>query len=235
MIIFESKTHMENRSLTTVCKEYISEMTKDHNHRFWSWDFCIDVFKYPPIKYLHSLQLASYLASWGMYRGSGGLLQKNHLIHEGVIPLLSSSPYNNLKCTEFNEIKKSDINQLLELKFHLCDYYKSIPFNHRTQPNKSISPTDTLISKIILGTLGCVPAYDQYLKDGLKHENFAYKDFSKGSLEELFSFIENNFVEIKNIQAFIKAELGMHYPVMKIVDMYFWKIGYELYLIKHTN
>ena len=43
-----------------------------------------------------SLQLAFYLASWGMYRGSSFLLQKDYKVHEAVVKELLDSKYNCL-------------------------------------------------------------------------------------------------------------------------------------------
>ena len=38
-----------------------------------------------------TLQLAFYLASWGMYRGSSELLQKDYLIHEPIVEIIRSN------------------------------------------------------------------------------------------------------------------------------------------------
>jgi len=52
---------------------------------------------------------------------------------------------------------------------------------------------------------------------GLKHSKF-----NAGSLNELFDFIIDNKIEIEQCQSLIKQKINKHYPVMKILDMYFW-------------
>ena len=63
-------------------EKYLSNMVQDSNHRFKSWEYCYTAFgNLDSVDYL-SLHLAFYLASWGMYRGSCGILWKDYTIHE---------------------------------------------------------------------------------------------------------------------------------------------------------
>ena len=96
-----------------------------------------------------------------------------------------------------------------------------------TDKSKPISPTDTLLSKIMLGTLGCVPAYDRYFIDGLKEMKMEHASFNEASLNELFNFIDKNQNEVIQVQKLILSKTQIHYPQMKILDMYFWQIGYD--------
>ena len=79
----------------------------------------------------------------------------------------------------------------------------------------------------MLGTLGCVPAYDRYFIDGLKEKKMEHTGFNEESLNELFKFLEKNKIEIDEAQKLIKTKTERHYPLMKILDMYFWQIGYD--------
>jgi len=206
--------------------KYLSGIMSDRFHRYTSWENCFEAFCVSEKSEMHALHLAFYLASWGMYRGSSGLLQKNHLIHQGAVEILFDY-IKNLQCNKTKEIEPKDIENMFSLKNELSEYYSNIEFSKGTDVSKSISPTDTLISKIILGTLGCVPAYDRYFIEGIKLNNFENYSFNKESLHELFHFIEINEVEIYHIQDTIKSNLKKHYPVMKIIDMYFWQLGYD--------
>ena len=59
-------------------EKYLSNMVQDSNHRFKSWEYCYTAFgNLDSVDYL-SLHLAFYLASWGMYRGSCGILWKDY-------------------------------------------------------------------------------------------------------------------------------------------------------------
>lgn len=62
----------------------------------------------------------------------------------------------------------------------------------RATPTLHVSPTDTLVTKVLLGTLGCIPAYDTFFING------------------------------------VTCWSGITYPVMKLADMYFWSLGYQL-------
>ena len=161
-----------------------------------------------------------------MYRGSSGLLQKNHKIHNGAVDILLKKEYQCLRCNPSNEISISETDIILNLKDELSNYYKGFTYK-KSGKILSISPTDTLISKIILGTLGCIPAYDRYFLAGLKLNNFKHFQFNQSSVFEIFNFLEKNISTFEYAQNLIKTHSKTHYPLLKIVDMYFWEIGYE--------
>lgn len=109
----------------------------------------------------------------------------------------------------------------------MAKHYSSIYFTKGADKPKPISPTDTLLSKIMLGALGCVPAYDRYFINGLKEMKMEHTGFNEASLIELVTFIEKNKKEINQAQNLIKNKTKKHYPMMKLLDMYFWQIGYD--------
>lgn len=213
--------------ITPIIEKYLTCITTDANHRYKSWDNCHQAFNVSGQSEIQTLELAFYLASWGMYRGSSGLLQKNHLIHKGAVDILFSVDSQKLKCHQNNEVSIDNIKEILRLKNKLASYYSSIYFTKGYEEPKPISPTATLLSKIMLGTLGCVPAYDRYFKDGLKEMRMLNTSFSALSLSELFNFIDKNSTEIENAQKLIKEQTNNHYPKMKILDMFFWQIGFD--------
>lgn len=214
-------------SIITIIEKYLMSITSDEFHRYKSWDVCHQSFNISKQTDSHILQLAFYLASWGMYRGSSGLLQKNHLIHKGTVDIIFNKQHQKLKCNINNEVSKENIVEIITLKNELATHYSGILFTKGTDVSKPISPTDTLLSKIMLGTLACVPAYDRYFIDGLKEMKMENTGFNEASLNELFKFIDKNKDEIDNAQKLIKSKTGNHYPIMKIIDMYFWQIGYD--------
>lgn len=214
-------------SIVEIIKKYLSGITADEFHRYKSWDNCFQSFSYSTKSEIQILELAFYLASWGMYRGSGGLLQKNHLIHKGAVDIIYSKTSQKLKCNQTTEIKREKIEDIVAVRDELAKHYSGIYFTKGADKPKPISPTDTLLSKIILGTLGCVPAYDRYFIVGLKEMKMKHIGFNEASLNELFNFIDDNKNEIDQAQKLIKTETQRHYPLMKILDMYFWQIGYD--------
>ncbi|WP_271767962.1 hypothetical protein [Aquimarina algiphila] len=210
--------------MVSIVNTYLN-LSSDTNHRYNSWKHCYSAFgEVKNIKIL-SLHLGFYLASWGMYRGSSGLLQKDYLVHQGAVEILIN--FVNLRCIPDKEVKFQDTENILDLIKKLQDYYKNITYilDNKT---KHISPTDTLISKILLGTLGCIPAYDRFFKDGAIKEGIVASTINKNSLIALFNFIKENKKELSDIQQQLLSKTNFYYPIMKIVDMYFWKIGYDL-------
>ena len=216
--------------IISTIEKYLISIISDDFHRYKSWDNCFQAFKTPEQSYTQVLELAFYLSSWELYRGSGGLLQKNHLIHKGAVEIVFLKKNQKLKCNQINEVKRKKIDAILELKNQLANHYSSIYFAKGVAKPKPISPTDTLLSKIILGTLGCVPAYDRYFINGLKEMKLKYHTFDIDSLNELFDFWIFKKKEIENAQKIIWEKTQTYYPLMKIVDMYFWQTGYEIEL-----
>jgi len=87
--------------------EFYDQLKNDEYHRYKSWEHCFSYFqKSQEIKNDYaSLQLAFYLASWGMYRGSSYLLWKDYKIHEDLIDLLKQK---NMIPYELDLIKEND-------------------------------------------------------------------------------------------------------------------------------
>jgi len=238
---------------------YNNMCSEEKNRRYKSWEYCKNYFDEnrdkindPKVLEFMCLHLAFYLASWGMYRGSSFLLQNDYMIHENVIKIILDPEYdmlwnynpiensegNNIKFLDKlfgtdEEIKNKDKNQ------HWCGLIGKIEKAYKFDENDEDIATDTLITKILIGTLGCIPAYDRFLKQGIadfnKKTKNKYKGFtqtlSKKSFKEMFKIIkECNFDSVKGIKYY-----GKKYPIMKLVDMYFWEIGYELDILAYLN
>lgn len=135
-----------------------------------------------------------------MYRGSSGLLQTNRLAHEGAIKILLSARHTSLKCHSDFEVTDRNISGILALRDDLSAHYSTISFSKGDVLSKAISATQTLTSKIMLGTFGCVPAYDQYFRKGLKVMGIRATNFEQQSLRILFAFVDKNKTELTNVQ-----------------------------------
>ena len=158
--------------------EFYNDLKSDENGRYRSWEHCYSRFikargsNDVDYDYL-SLQLAFYLASWGMYRGSSFLLQKDYKVHIPVVKELLSEKYDvlaGIKCVSFRE--KSNQQLLLDINSFLGLYYDKIRREVKEQELKN-QLSFTLITKILMGTLGCVPAYDRYFIAGIKNQKVA--------------------------------------------------------------
>ncbi len=203
--------------------------------RYKSWEYCYKFFSKSEQEIKKNLDpaclnLAFYLASWGMYRGSSFLLQKDYLVHKpAVLKILEQKDY--FRKIDFSKIKSG--NNEKEIAGEIAGLISEIKKSYGVYKNKV---SDTLASKIILGTLGCIPAYDQYFISGLKeHLDNNKKKYNglltinKKSLSYLFDFYRKNEKQTSGAKDKIKkiTKSDEPYPAMKLVDMFFWGIGFE--------
>ena len=200
----------------------------DPFHRFASWEKCYSFFSklrrnrrlVRRNTELANFHLGFYLASWGMYRGSSFLLKKSMDIHRQPIKEILNPNYDSLWNADPSCLKHPKTLDLLsELKSALNDLYL-----RQTRDTKTIS--DTLITKIMLGTLGCTPAYDRFFKKGCqKHNVRPYSNFSKRSIESLSEFYCEHSKTFESVSDKIKKDRRITYPPMKLIDMFFWSVG----------
>jgi hypothetical protein len=203
---------------------YYGEIIGDTHHRYRSWEHCYRFFREVKPSGIAAqrrhaaLQLGFYLASWGMYRGSTFLLQHAYTIHLGVVDCLASSHFAPLWEREFgcqaDDVKLVPV--ILEAVEAISKAYSQFG-----------QPTETLVTKVLLGTFGCLPACDQYFIAGFRRAGLGYSYLNTRFIKKLLAFSREHLTELRSEQATIKDHSGAHYPLMKIVDMYFWQLGYE--------
>ncbi len=212
--------------------EYYKQLRDVKNARFRSWEHCYKCFhdarkNYPEVDYDYlSLQFAFYLASWGMYRGSSFLLQKDYKIHIPVVKELLKPEYDCLSGLECKGLENKVIqNKLRKLRTFMEDYYDQFRKNKETGEVKNKLST-TLITKILMGTLGCVPAYDRFFINGVKELNVTTGVYNKESLLGLVEFYEKSREKLEAVKKDMKV-YDLPYPQMKLLDMAFWQIGFD--------
>jgi hypothetical protein len=94
-------------------------------------------------------------------------------------------------------------------------------------PSESRQASDTLVTKVILGTFGCLPACDRFFINGFKDAGFQFSYVNANFIQRVLQFTRDNFRELREEQARIDGMARMRYPLMKLVDMYFWEVGFE--------
>lgn len=109
---------------------------------------------------LTALTFSTYLSHWGMFRGSSNLKDTNTLFFEHLITKLIGKkgillPISEYSFNDFENQHRADVKLVIEDIKNLL--YKN-----------GVSPTSTLISKMIMGILGNIPAYDTEFTKGLK-------------------------------------------------------------------
>lgn len=211
-------------SVAEKIQRYHHGIESDEHHRYRSWEHCYAFFRRTPAASLMSqretaaLQLGFYLASWGMYRGSSFLLQHAYTVHLGVVDCLARPEFSPLWKTEFGSTPADA--ELVPLVLSAVDAIRQA-YSHFGQA------TDTLVTKVILGTLGCLPACDRYFISGFKHVGLRYSYLNASFVKRVLQFCLDYSEPLRQEQRRIARATQAHYPLMKLIDMYFWQIGYE--------
>ncbi len=213
--------------------KFYKELNEDPNGSSRSWEHCYSVFYKARQKQISdddidflSLHLAFYLASWGMYRGSSFLLQKDYQTHKPVVReilLKKYDPLFGIKCSEFKDLKNREL--LKDIEIYLKDFFNPIRASVKKKTiHNDIS--EILITKILIGTLGCVPAYDRYFVESIRKHKITSGTYSVESIRKLAAFYEENEKEFEAIRVNMKVG-DMPYPQMKVLDMGFWNMAFD--------
>lgn len=152
---------------------------------------------------------------------------KRHLAHVPVVKELLNKKYDALagiECAAFKE--ESNQKLLQDINSFLEKYYDKIRHEVKEQEIKN-QLSYTLITKILMGTLGCVPAYDRYFIAGIKNQKVATGNYNLNSIMQLVEFYERNSKRLEPVREKMEVE-GMPYPQMKMLDMGFWQVGFDL-------
>ena len=204
-------------------RTYYDQCDRNPDGRYRSWEHCYRFFQEHCLDLLHvkktaALQLGFYLASWGMYRGSSFLLQHAFTAHLPVIHVLASPQFSDLWQRDVGT-QDGDV-ELAETLLALVDSVKAAYKRFGT-------PTDTLATKILLGTVGCLPACDRYFIRGFRKQGYPYSGVNLPLVNRILEFVTRNRRELAETQATIFDRGGLRYPLMKLVDMYFWQLGFD--------
>jgi len=160
------------------------------------------------------------------------LLWKDYLIHKDVVEHLLSK--RHLQGVNFTEATKQELEEIFDLIAWIKSWYQNnIEFINGKK--KKVNVTDTLATKIILGSLGCIPAYDRYFIDGIRNKGLSYSGLKPANFASVVNFYKQNQEEFSYANQAILKRSGVNYPPMKLVDMYFWEIGYEIDKNSSTN
>ena len=197
---------------------------RHHDARYASFDFCFNYFQGARASgtldqlldddkvEMTCLQLGFYLASWGMFRGRAEIMQRSSHALKPVVETLIQAD-SALWTIDAPDLR-SHADEVVALAQRIRESFGE---------NASIS--DTLTTKILLGVMGSVPAFDQYFRKG-----FAVSTFSKNSVRKVGQFYEEtreivDSFEIETLDFLTGSGTGRLYPKSKIIDMGFFISG----------
>lgn len=217
--------------LISAAQTFYDDARANENGRSRSWEHCYRVFRdartdpSPDYDYL-SLHLAFYLASWGMYRGSSFLLQKDYKVLSPVVEEILKPEYDCLfgvACVGLREpeVQERYTNVYDDIAEHFWPIRNEVAGREIAS---SVSPI--LVTKILMGTLGCVPAYDRFFQDGVATYKVTTQEYSTNSVLKLVDFYEEHIDRLEEARRGMRVG-DLIYPQMKLLDMGFWQIGFK--------
>ncbi len=173
------------------------------------------------------LHLGFYLASWGMFRGSTALLGKSLPVIEPVIKAIAAEPAATWTL---------DIG---DYQVHSGDFVRVYNTLSETLPKTraDYDPTQTLVTKIMLGVFGSVPAFDQYVVAGFRRHQRSIgsraSPFGSSALSKLSSLYTDpahrpyidRHVRMTTTLQFGGTPGNLKYPKAKILDMILYVEG----------
>ena len=162
--------------------------------------------------------------SWGMYRGSSFLLQKDYKVHIPVVKILLEKKYDPLVGISAEGLTEdANLDLLDEVSERTRRAYAVEQPSFEGAANKA---TDTLVTKILLGTLGCVPAYDRYYVQTVKRCNISAGVYSRKSVRDVAVYYLSHKDEFESLREELST-CGTRYPAMKLMDMCMWQLAFE--------
>jgi hypothetical protein len=227
------KSKKTSLSFVDAANDFNRTIKNDEFSYLNSWKQCHDAFSRPENQKMDdeelALRLSFFLASWGMYRGSGFIFRKDYRIHLDIVSILMKPKYKELRDIPLSEINKKAIGLMVTLFNELSkSYKKNTEIVNGVRHKGGMEPSILLITKIMLGALGCVPAYDKYVKKALAIKRIVSSRFDHGSLSALVRFAKENRGEINKAKDILQnGSKGVPYPDMKVLDMGLWFFGKE--------
>ena len=148
--------------LISAAQTFYDDARANENGRSRSWEHCYRVFRdartdpSPDYDYL-SLHLAFYLASWGMYRDSSFLRQKDYKVLSPIVEEILKPEYDCLFGLACADLRNSDVRaQLTKLYDYIADYF--CPMRDQVAGREVESPVSSvLITKILMGRSAACP------------------------------------------------------------------------------
>ena len=159
-----------------------------------------------------------------MYRGSTFLLQKDYRVHIPIIKILQEDKYDTLHAISAEGLMEEKNLKLIEdivLRIRKAYANEKPPTGKKTN-----DASDTLVTKILLGVFGCVPAYDQYYIKAVNEYNISSGQFNECSIRGIAEYYIRNKDDFEKLRIKISSD-EIEYTPMKLMDMCMWQLGFS--------
>lgn len=208
------------QELPDAASDFVAAYRKSN---FQAWDECYRAFGEMRETRLRSdtkkewlcVHLTAYLAAWGTYRGSSFLLKYGYAVHKAAVERIMDAEYDGLRGLRLADCTEKKNEKILKLYGEIRECYRAFG-----------NASDTLATKIMLGTLACVPGYDTNVRAALSRMGLQ-QAFPKSphKLQELFDRCgQPDFASIPALRPL--ADMGQ--PDMKILDFCLFLYGQKI-------
>ena len=214
-------TDLTNVAIQAILDEYLRD--RRPIERYASFDYCFNYFQSHAERgrvaelaegaslEISCLQLGFYLASWGMYRGAALRLQRSLAYLVPAVDVIATSP-NEIWTTDANDYSYEASSLILDV-------------GQRLRASFPEGASDTLVTKVMLGVFGCVPAFDRFFRTGLR-----VSGFSRSALGRIAQFYQDNAEVIERYRVptldfATGSDTGRRYTRAKVIDMIFFVEG----------
>lgn len=204
--------------------EYLGD--RQPTSRYASFDYCFNYFQEHleqgrlgdllrgDALQVSCLQLGFFLASWGMFRGPAELLQRSVKTYVPVIEALVSAPAGLWRL----DVDQYDDSSIAAIR----------KFADQLRGALHVGASDILVTKVMLGTMGCVPAFDRNFMGGFHCSTFGPK-----ALHRIGQFYRVNADAIEagrshTLEFGTGSPTGRRYTKAKVIDMIFYVEGDRL-------
>lgn len=214
-------------------KNLIETFMKDYSvdKRNASYDFCYLYFQRNKGQLVGKnmecscMHLWSYLASWGMLRGSSALLQYSPAVLKELIKYFDSISTSAIWSVDVDSYNSTTNKLIIDVYNKIASILKNNTHN---------APSVTLVTKIMLGVFGCVPAIDSYFYKTFHLLYGGYGVLGQNELDNLENFHQQHSKVINKIiipvMDFEGNPTSFPYKKAKLIDMYGYMVGQH---VKH--
>ena len=198
--------------------------------RYASFDYCYRYFRCSsPDELVRDMEksclvVGFYLASWGMFRGSSALLQKSVKHFHPLIEYIAAQDHSVWNV----DVDSYDSNNI--------ELLRALYAGVRERIVDEGSWHLTLVTKVLLGVFGSVPAFDNYFGDAFRKiiPGTGFRSFNAKALGCIKRFYDVNAENIDHAAQSILVldfDTGLPttlvYPKAKVIDMYGFTLGLE--------
>ena len=222
--------HLANELVNNLIEAFMTDYSVDKRNA--SYDFCYLYFqrnRHNKVQFggknmeCSCMHLWSYLASWGMLRNSPLM---------GLSPAALKPLISYLDSIQGSGVWDADVDTYSKYKKDILETYKTI--TEKLGGIMGKTPRKTLVTKIMLGIFGCVPAIDGYFYKTFHRIYGGFSVLGEKELTNLEKFYQRHKKVINRISIPVMDFEGnpttCYYKKAKHIDMFGFMVGQH---VKH--